>query len=144
MNGRQKQKGMVLAVVLILTLPLTLMAVSVMQWGREQMKISAANRHYLDVLTRSDAEIQAFWQHPDLRQILVDSMTEGSKENIKIQDKYQIKRSYEMPCARTRMASSNNLIQHCRYMEIAFNKSEWSYKQDEATVNVELPLFYMR
>lgn len=144
MNGRQKQKGMVLAVVLILMLPLTLMAVSVMQWGQEQMKMSAANRHYLDVLTRSDAEIQAFWQQPDLRQVLVDLMSDGSKENIKSHNKYHIKNSYETPCTRMRMANSINLIQYCRYMEIAFNKSGWSYKKDEATVSVELPLFYMR
>lgn len=142
MNGRQKQAGMVLAVVLILMLPLTLMAVSVMQWGREQMKMSAANRHYLDARAHADAEMQTFWLQPDLRQVLVALMAKESKENIKTQNQYHIKNSYEMPCARMYMANSSNLIQHCRYIEIAFNKSEWSNKQDEATVNVELPLFY--
>lgn len=42
MKTQLKEKGMVLAVALILILPLTLIAVSVMQWAREDLKMIGA------------------------------------------------------------------------------------------------------
>lgn len=135
------QKGMVLAVILILMLPLTLMAVSVMQWGREQMKMSAAGSHRINTLASLDSQLQDFWAQPDLRQLLEEFTDESKDKRNSTKGIFQTSRQYEMPCSRTTLVSSSNVIKHCRYIDISLNKSKQVVKQNSAVMTVELPFF---
>ena len=135
------QKGMVLAVILILMLPLTLMAVSVMQWGREQMKMSAAGSHNINALASLDSQLQDFWEQPDLRQLLEEFTDESKEKRNNTKGIFQTSRQYEMPCSRTTLVSSSNVIKHCRYIDISLNKSKQAVKQNSAVMTVELPFF---
>lgn len=135
------QKGMVLAVILILMLPLTLMAVSVMQWGREQMKMSAAGSHRINTLASLDSQLQDFWAQPDLRQLLEEFTDESKDKRNSTKGIFQTSRQYEMPCRRTTLVSSSNVIKRCRYIDISLNKSKQAVKQNSAVMTVELPFF---
>ncbi len=139
-----KQKGMVLAVILILMLPLTLMAVSVMQWGREQMKMSAAGSHRINALAHIDSRLRDFWTQPDLRQLLEESTDESKDKINSTKGIFQTNRQYEMPCSRTTLVSSSNVIKRCRYIDIVLNKPVQLVKKNAAVMTIELPFFSTR
>lgn len=61
-----RERGMVLVMALVLMLPLTLMALSVMQWSREQMQMSAVTSHRLNEIAEIDADLQTIWLQSDL------------------------------------------------------------------------------
>ncbi len=132
---------MILALVLILMLPLTLMAVSVMQWGREQMKMSAASSHRINALASLDSQVQDFWTQPDLRQLLEEFTGDSKEKRDSTKDMFQTNRQYKMPCSRTTLVSSNNVIKRCRYIDIILTKSARLSNKNSAVMTVELPFF---
>lgn len=139
MNGCKTQQGMVLALVMILILPLTLMALTVMQSGREQMKMSAASSHRLSSLQSKASGLQQFWLQKDLRQrlknlIVMDNQgTPQSKNTL-----FVLERSYTLPCMRTIKVSSLNIVKRCHYMTISLQ--DLPAEKSPAVILAELPL----
>lgn len=141
MKNQLKKKGMVLAVALILILPLTLIAVSVMQWAREDLKMIGA------VTDRNSAEqtltgiMQEVMVINNLAGTLStmpvsSSVTTGSGNVIPL-----LLRA-EVTCKRRFNANSDSVIKNCRYVDAdnstTFAKSNMGWLQ--MTLNIEQPL----
>ena len=136
-----RERGMVLVIALVLMLPLTLMAVSVMQWSREQMQMSAATSHRLNELAAIDAGLQTVWLQSDVLQN-IDSLPVNSTLTWTAHNKtYRLDIRYEAVCSRTVQASSYNLLHRCRYADVSLLNSASSTAKIAAVTTLELPLF---
>lgn len=125
---------------LVLMLPLTLMAVSIMQWSREQMKMSAATSVHFRELANTDAGVQTVWLQPDLLQQLNLLPMNSTISWITENKAYQLAVRYEMACGRTVQASSSNLIRRCRYADVSLQKAGSLAAPTDAVTTLELPL----
>jgi type IV pilus assembly protein PilX len=138
---RFREQGMVLVMALVLMLPLTLMAVSVMQWSREQMQMSAATSHRLNELAAIDAGLQTVWLQSDVLQNL-GSLPVNSTLTWTIHNKtYRLDVRYEAACGRAIQASSSNLLRRCRYADVSLLNSTSTTVKIAAVTTLELPLF---
>jgi type IV pilus assembly protein PilX len=146
MKRRQKEKGMVLAIALILILPLTLIAVSVMQWSREDLKMIGA------VADRNNAEqdligvMQKVLLVSNIASILSimpeagSSVTVANLSNVNITIPLTFKS--EVICKRRFNANSDSVIKSCRYVD-ADNSTTFAkgnIGQLGMTLNIEQPL----
>lgn len=146
MKSQQKEKGMVLAVALILILPLTLIAVSVMQWSREDLKMIGA------VADRNNAEqnligvMQKVLLVNNIASTLStmpetgSSVTIANLSNVNITIPLTFKS--EATCKRRFNANSDSVIKNCRYVDAdnstTFAKGDMGWLQ--MTLNIEQPL----
>ena len=136
-----RERGMVLVMALVLMLPLTLMALSVMQWSREQMQMSAATSHRLNEIAEVDAGLQTVWLQNDVLQN-IDSLPVNSTLTWTTHNKiYRLDIRYEAACRRTVQASSHNMLRRCRYADVSLLNSTSSTAKTEAVSTLELPLF---
>lgn len=135
-----RERGMVLVIALVLMLPLTLMALSVMQWSREQMQMSAATSHRFNLITEIDAGLQTVWLQSDVLQNIaslpVNSMLTWTTSN----NRYRLNVRYEAACGRTSQASSNNVLRRCRYADVSLLNSASPTAKIAAVITLELPL----
>jgi type IV pilus assembly protein PilX len=139
--GMQREKGIVLVVVLVLMLPLTLMAVSMMQWSREQMKMSSATSQHLRWLANTDAAAQSLWLQPELS-LQIATLAPGSVvEWITANKAYKLSVQYDTACGRTALASSHNMATRCRYADVSFNELDRPSASPSSVTTVELPLY---
>ncbi len=136
-----RERGMVLVMALVLMLPLTLMALSVMQWSREQMQISAATSHRFNEITEIDAGLQTVWLQNDLLQSIVSSPVNTSLTWTTSNNRYRLDIRYEAACGRTVQASSSNVLRRCRYADVSLLSSASSTVKIAAVTTLELPLF---
>ena len=136
-----RERGMVLVMALVLMLPLTLMALSVMQWSREQMQMSAVTSHRLNEIAEIDADLQTIWLQsdllPNISSLPINSTLTWTAHN-KI---YRLDIRYEAACSRTVHASSHNLLRRCRYADVSLLKSTSTTAKTAAVTTLELPLF---
>ena len=136
-----RERGMVLVMALVLMLPLTLMALSVMQWSREQMQMSAVTSHRLNEIAEIDADLQTIWLQsdllPNISSLPINSTLTWTARN-KI---YRLDIRYEAVCSRTVQASSYNLLHRCRYADVSLLNSASSTAKIAAVTTLELPLF---
>ena len=136
-----RERGMVLVMALVLMLPLTLMALSVMQWSREQMQMSAATSHRLNEIAEVDADLQTIWLQsdllPNISSLPINSTLTWTARN-KI---YRLDIRYEAACRRTVQASSHNMLRRCRYADVSLLKSTSTTAKTAAVTTLELPLF---
>lgn len=137
---RIRERGMVLVMALVLMLPLTLMALSVMQWSREQMQMSAATSHRFNESTEVDAGLQTIWLQNDVLQNIatlpVNSILTWTTSN----NRYRLEVRYEAACGRTDQASSNNVLRRCRYADVSLLNSASLTAKIVAVTTLELPL----
>ena len=139
--SRIREQGMVLVMALVLTLPLTLMALSVMQWSREQMQMSAAASHRLNEIAEIDAGLQTVWLQSDLLPN-IGSLPMNSTLTWTAHNKtYRLDIRYEAACSRTVQASSHNLLCRCRYADVLLLNSASPTAKITAVTTLELPLF---
>ena len=137
-----RERGMVLVMALVLMLPLTLMALSVMQWSREQMQMSAATSHRFNKLAETDTGLQTVWLQSDVLQNIaslplpVTSSLTWTTHN----KTYRLDIRYEAACSRTGQASSSNVLCRCRYVDVALLNSASSTAKIAAVTTLELPL----
>ena len=138
---RIRERGMVLVMALVLMLPLTLMALSVMQWSREQMQMSAATSHRFNESTEIDAGLQTVRLQNDVLQNIaslpVNSILTWTTSN----NRYRLDVRYETACGRTSQASSNNVLSRCRYADVSLLNSASPTTKIAAVTTLELPLF---
>ena len=135
------ERGMVLVIALVLMLPLTLMALSVMQWSREQMQMSAATSHRLNEIAEVDADLQTIWLQSDLL-LNISSLPINSTLTWTARNKiYRLDIRYEAACSRTVQASSHNLLCRCRYADVSLLNSASPTAKIAAVTTLELPLF---
>ena len=136
-----RERGMVLVMALVLMLPLTLMALSVMQWSREQMQMSAATSHRFNEITEIDAGLQTVWLQSDVLQNIaslpVNSILTWTTNN----NRYRLDVRYEAACGRTGQASSSNVLRRCRYADVSLLNSASPTAKIAAVTTLELPLF---
>ena len=136
-----RERGMVLVMALVLMLPLTLMALSVMQWSREQMQMSAATSHRLNEIAEVDAGLQTVWLQSDLLPN-ISSLPMNSTLTWTTNNKiYRLDIRYEAACSRTVLASSHNFLRRCRYADISLLNSASTTAKITAITTLELPLF---
>ena len=138
---RVREQGMVLVMALVLMLPLTLMAVSVMQWSREQMQMSAATSHRLKELAETDTGLQAIWLEHDLLQNIATLPVHSTSTWTTSNQIYRLEIRYDAVCSRTTQASSNNLLSRCRYADVSLLNSVNGSTKIIAVTTLELPLF---
>ncbi len=135
-----RERGMVLVIALVLMLPLTLMALSVMQWSREQMQMSAATSHRFNEIAEIDAGLQTVWLQSDVLQNIaslpVNSILTWTTNN----SRYRLDVRYETACGRTGLASSNNVLRRCRYADLSLLNSASPTAKIAAVTTLELPL----
>ena len=135
-----RERGMVLVMALVLMLPLTLMALSVMQWSREQMQMSAATSHRFNQITEIDAGLQTVWLQSAVLQNIaslpVNSILTWTTSN----NKYRLDVRYEAACGRTGQASSTNVLRRCRYADLSLLNSVSPTAKIAAVTTLELPL----
>ncbi|WP_316672480.1 pilus assembly PilX N-terminal domain-containing protein [uncultured Tolumonas sp.] len=135
-----RERGMVLVIALVLMLPLTLMALSVMQWSREQMQMSAATSHRFNEIAEIDAGLQTVWLQSDVLQNIaslpVNSILTWTTNN----NRYRLDVRYETACGRTGLASSNNVLRRCRYADLSLLNSASPTAKIAAVTTLELPL----
>ncbi len=135
-----RERGMVLVIALVLMLPLTLMALSVMQWSREQMKMSAATSHRFNEIAEIDAGLQTVWLQSDVLQNIaslpVNTILTWTTNN----NRYRLDVRYETACGRTGLASSNNVLRRCRYADLSLLNSASPTAKIAAVTTLELPL----
>jgi len=137
---RVREQGMVLVIALVLMLPLTLMAVSVMQWSREQMQMSAATSHRLNERAEIDAGLQTVWLQSDVLQN-IGSLPLNSTLTWTTHNKtYRLEVRYEAACGRTVQAGSHNLLRRCRYADVSLLNSASPTAKIAAVTTFELPL----
>lgn len=139
MKENIKQQGMILALIMILILPLTLMAISIMQSSREQLKMSSANGNRLNSLLAKQDEVHQFWQNTHLRLNLEQLILLYEDKDQSSDGYYAVKRNYISPCARTTMVSSENFIKNCQYVNVEFKLHPEEHTS--TTIIAELPLF---
>ena len=139
--SRIREQGLVLVMALVLMLPLTLMALSVMQWSREQMQMSAAASHRLNEIAEIDAGLQTVWLQSDLLQSIVSSPVNTSLTWTTSNNRYRLDVRYEAACGRTDQASSNNVLRRCRYADVSLLNSASPTTKIVAVTTLELPLF---
>ena len=139
--SRIREQGMVLVMALVLMLPLTLMALSVMQWSREQMQMSAAASHRLNEIAEIDAGLQTVWLQSDLLQSIVSSPVNTSLTWTTSNNRYRLNVRYEAACGRTVQASSSNVLRRCRYADVSLLNSASPTAKIAAVTTLELPLF---
>ncbi len=136
-----RERGMVLVIALVLMLPLTLMALSVMRWSREQMQMSAATSHRFNESTEIDAGLQTVRLQNDVLQNIaslpVNSILTWTTSN----NRYRLDVRYETACGRTSQASSNNVLSRCRYADVSLLNSASPTTKIAAVTTLELPLF---
>lgn len=136
-----RERGMVLVMALVLMLPLTLMALSVMQWSREQMQMSAATSHRLNEIAEVDAGLQTIWLQSDLLPN-ISSLPMNSTLTWTARNKiYRLDIRYEAACGRTVQASSSNVFRRCRYADVSLLNSASPTAKIAAVTTLELPLF---
>ncbi len=136
-----RERGMVLVMALVLMLPLTLMALSVMQWSREQMQMSAATSHRLNEIAEVDAGLQTIWLQSDLLPN-ISSLPMNSTLTWTARNKiYRLDIRYEAACGRTGQASSSNVFRRCRYVDVSILNSASPTAKIAAVTTLELPLF---
>ena len=135
-----RERGMVLVMALVLMLPLTLMALSVMQWSREQMHMSAATSHRFNEIAEIDAGLQTVWLQRDVLQNIaslpVNTILTWTTNN----NRYRLDVRYETACGRTGPASSNNVLRRCRYADLSLLNSASPTAKIAAVTTLELPL----
>lgn len=138
---RVREQGMVLVMALVLMLPLTLMALSVMQWSREQMQMSAATSHRLNEIAEVDAGLQTIWLQSDLLPN-ISSLPMNSTLTWTARNKiYRLDIRYEAACGRTVQASSSNVLRRCLYADVSLLNSASPTAKIVAVTTLELPLF---
>jgi type IV pilus assembly protein PilX len=136
-----KQNGMVLVIALILILPLILIAVSVMQWAREDLKMIGA------VTDRNSAEqtltgvMQEVMVVDNLARTL-STMSATSSVTTVSNNVIPLALRSEVTCKRKFNANSDSVIKTCRYVDannsILFSKNNMG--QLQVTLNIEQPL----
>lgn len=135
-----RERGMVLVMALVLMLPLTLMALSVMQCSREQMQMSAATSHRFNEITEIDAGLQTVWLQSDVLQNIaslpVNSILTWTTSN----NRYRLDVRYEAACGRTGQASSTNVLRRCRYADVSLLNSTSPTSKIAAVTTLELPV----
>lgn len=136
-----RERGMVLVMALVLMLPLTLMALSVMQWSREQMQMSAATSHRLNDVAEIDAGLQTLWLQSDVLQTITSLPVNSTLTWTASNNRYRLDVRYEAACGRTVQASSSNVLRRCRYADISLLNSASPTAKIAAVTTLELPLF---
>ncbi len=141
MNIKYRERGMVLVIALILILPLTLIAVSVMQWSREDLKMVGA------VTDRNNAEqtltgiMQEVIVVNNLASIL-STMPASSSVTTVSNSVVPLALRAEITCKRRFNATSDTVFKTCRYVDannsMSFAKSNIGNLQ--MTLNIEQPL----
>ena len=64
---------------------------------------------------------------------------ENTQKGIKlVKDMFQTNRQYKMPCSRTTLVSSDNVIKRCRYIDIILTKSARLSNKNSAVMTVDL------
>lgn len=116
MNRHNSQQGMTLVLVMVLILPLTLMAITMMQSGREQLKMSSAMSHGFSSQVEIEGKIEMFWLENMIHLSLPSILKHESRENIKVVSEFTINKNYRSSCARSLTVSSSNIIKQCHYL----------------------------
>ncbi|WP_320153626.1 pilus assembly PilX N-terminal domain-containing protein [uncultured Tolumonas sp.] len=137
---RVHEQGMVLVMALILMLPLTLMEVSVMQWSREQMQMSAATSHRFNEIAEIDAGLQTVWLQSDVLQNIASLPVNSILTWTTSHNRYRLDVRYDAACGRTGQASSSNVLRRCRYADVSLQNSASPTAKIAAVTTLELPL----
>ncbi len=137
-----KNNGMVLVVALILMLPLTLIAVAVMQWSREDLKMIGA------ITDRNSAEqsvIGVMQEVMIINNLAAVLSTMGSTSDVTTGSGHSVALSLrsETTCKRKFNANSDAVIKNCRYVDA--DSGEMTFAKGgigalESTLNIEQPL----
>nr|WP_321271538.1 PilX N-terminal domain-containing pilus assembly protein [uncultured Tolumonas sp.] len=135
------EKGMVLVIALILILPLTLIAVSVMQWAREDLKMIGS------LTDRNNAEqnLTGIMQEVMIINNLAATLSTMSASGSVTTDSGNViplTLRAETSCKRRFSATSESSIKNCRYVDAdnSDNFGKGNTGQIQMTLNIEQPL----
>ena len=136
-----REKGVALIIAMILIIPLTLIAVAVMQWTREDLKMIGA------IADRNSAEqvligvMQEVMVVNNLSSVLSTMSTSSSVTTVS-NNAIPLTLRAEVTCKRKFNATSDSVIKTCRYVDansnINFSKSNIGGLQ--MTLDIEQPL----
>jgi type IV pilus assembly protein PilX len=141
MNRKKPQQGMILVLVMILILPLTLMAITMMQSGREQLKMSSATSHGLIAKIEVESQMVTFWSEHMTQENLSSKFKHENLENIKVISNFTIDKNHKSSCARSVTISSSNIIKQCHYWTISSPTSDVEHITGKFIAELPLVLF---
>lgn len=116
-----KQHGMVLVIALILLLPITLLAISIMQWSREDLKMVSASSTNMNTQQYTRGILEKTLVTANLTSLIgkLTTTTSGSISVTTADSKtvtVPLTLTAETTCRRSSTASSTNVISSCRYV----------------------------
>lgn len=143
----RSQRGVALIVALIILVPLTLIAVVVMQSSGQDLKMAGSAASFRQAEHRLEGIIEAAMQSSNLS-TLISSMGPnlGASAAISVNSSnasaaVALTNRAETVCKRKVEASSNNVIPACKYVELQANVNYGKYARPlNWTVGAEQPL----
>ena len=141
------QRGVALIVALIILLPLTLIAVVVMQSSGQDLKMAGSSASFRQAEHRLEGIIEAAMQSNNISTVIASmGSTLGASAAISVNSSnasaaVALTNRAETVCKRKIDASSNNVIPACKYVELQANVNYGKYVRPLTWIaGVEQPL----
>ncbi|MFM5275429.1 PilX N-terminal domain-containing pilus assembly protein [Aeromonas caviae] len=127
------QRGVALIVALIILVPLTLIAVVVMQSSGQDLKMAGSAASFQQAEHRIEGAIEAAMQINGLsKQISLLAPSGATSVAVSnINNRVIVAGRTETVCKRKVEASSNNVIPKCKYVELQATEEYGKYKNDK-------------
>ena len=143
----RSQRGVALSVALIILLPLTLIAVVVMQSSGQDLKMVGSSASFRQAEHRLEGIIEAAMQSNNISTVIAGmGSTLGASAAISVNSSnasaaVALTNRTETVCKRKVDASSNNVIPACKYVELQANVNYGKYVRPLTWIaGVEQPL----
>ncbi|MEZ6931609.1 type IVa pilus pseudopilin TppD [Aeromonas sp. S16(2024)] len=143
----RSQRGVALIVALIILLPLTLIAVVVMQSSGQDLKMAGSSASFRQAEHRLEGIIEAAMQSNNISTVIASmGSTLGASAAINVNSSnasavVALTNRTETVCKRKIDASSSNVIPACKYVELQANVNYGKYVRPLTwTAGVEQPL----
>ncbi len=143
----RSQRGVALIVALIILLPLTLIAVVVMQSSGQDLKMAGSSASFRQAEHRLEGIIEAAMQSNNISTVIAGmGATLGASAAISVNSSnasaaVALTNRTETVCKRKVDASSNNVIPACKYVELQANVNYGKYVRPLTWIaGVEQPL----
>lgn len=137
------QRGVALIVALIILVPLTLIAVVVMQSSGQDLKMAGSAANFRQADHQLEGAIEAAMQINNLS-TLIASLAPSAAISVavsNISDRVAVMGRSETVCKRKFEASSSNVIPACKYVELQANVNYGKYSRPLSLIaGVEQPL----
>jgi Tfp pilus assembly protein PilX len=137
-----KNKGMALIIALILLLPLTLIAVSVMQWSKEDLKMIGAITDRNSAEQTLIGEMHEIMLTDNIAATLSTMSASSSVTTALSETSVNLTLRSEAICKRSNEPTSTNVYSSCRYIDAdhEMNFGKGNVGRLQMTVNIQQPL----